>query len=133
MTASASDIDTLARTVWGEDRGGGQKGMTAVAWVIKNRIAHPGWWGRDVNTVCKAKEQFDCWNTSDPNYPKLLAATPSDPSFALALRIAEEVLNGVIPDPTGGATSYYAKTIAAPYWAKGRTPTADIGGQLYFA
>ena len=106
--------------------------MTAVAWVVMNRIKHPGWWGHDVNSVCKCHMQFDCWNTNDPNYPKLLAVTPTDKTFALAQQIAASVLDGVLPDPTNGATSYYAKTIPMPYWAKGKMVMADIGNQLYF-
>lgn len=133
MTYSTSDIDVAARTAWGECRSGGSNGMIAVLWVIKNRVNHPGWWGHDVFSVCKAKSQFDCWFPGDPNYAKLLAATPNDPSFALALKCANDVFNGDAQDPTGGATSYYAKTIPAPYWAKGKKPLADIGNQLYFA
>jgi len=30
-------LDTMARTVWGEARGEGERGMEAIAWVIKNR------------------------------------------------------------------------------------------------
>jgi N-acetylmuramoyl-L-alanine amidase len=133
MTATSSDIDLLARTIWGEDRGGGEAGMTAVAWVIRNRVNHPGWWGHDIYSVCKCRLQFDCWNEGDPNHGKLLAVTESDPVFGLALRVAAGVLSGIIADPTNGATQYYAKTITAPYWARGRAPTADIGNQLYFA
>jgi hypothetical protein len=35
----------LARTAWGENRGGGQVGLQSVINVIMNRAAHPGWWG----------------------------------------------------------------------------------------
>ena len=133
MEYTASDIDIMARTIWGEDRGGGALGMEAVAWVIKNRANYPCWWGHDIQSVCKAREQFDCWNNNDPNYPKILAVTASTPSFALAQSVAQGVLDGSIPDPTGGAVNYYAKTISAPAWAKGKTATADIGGQLFFA
>ena len=39
---------------------------------------------------------------------------------------------GEIADPTGGADHYYADYIAAPKWARGRTPTARIGRHLFF-
>ena len=133
MTPSSSDIDVLARTIWGEDRGGGADGMTAVAWVVMNRIKHPGWWGHDVSSVCKCHMQFDTWNSNDPNFTKILTVTQSDPEFSLAMQIAASVLEGVLPDPTGGATSYYApKSCPMPAWAKDKTPCADIGHQLYF-
>ena len=97
-----------------------------------NHINSPGWWGHDVSSVCKCHMQFDCWNAADPNFTKLLTVTQSDPTFSLAMQIAASVLEGVLPDPTDGATSYYAKTIPEPYWAKGKTATTDIGNQLYF-
>jgi hypothetical protein len=38
MPHTARDIDTLARTIWGEARNQGREGMIAVAWVIRNRV-----------------------------------------------------------------------------------------------
>ena len=39
---------------------------------------------------------------------------------------------GEIADPTAGADHYCADYIAAPKWARGRTPTAKIGRHLFF-
>lgn len=36
-------------------------GELAVASVIANRAAKPGWWGRDIRSVCLAPAQFSCW------------------------------------------------------------------------
>ena len=41
------EIDTLARTIWGEARGEGSAGMQAVANVVMNRAAIGGWWGNN--------------------------------------------------------------------------------------
>ena len=62
MTATATTIETLARTIWAEARSGGAAAMTHVANVICNRAAFPRWWGRDIASVCLAPEQFSCWN-----------------------------------------------------------------------
>jgi spore germination cell wall hydrolase CwlJ-like protein len=133
-TPTPADIDTLARTIWAEDRSGGAAGMTAVAWVIMNRINKPGWWGDDIQSVCHKPWQFSCWNANDPNLPKLKAVTAADPMFALALIVAQNVAMGVATDPTNGATSYYAKSMTTPpNWAEDKTPLADIGNQLFFA
>ena len=109
-----SDIDTLARTIWGEARGEGYTGMRAIAHVILNRVASPGWWGRDIETVCKMPQQFSCWNRADPNRPLLDVVTPSNKTFALALATAAQAIAGE-PDPTSGATNYH--TIQRPAWA----------------
>jgi len=126
-------IDTMARTVYGEARGEGAAGMTAVAWVIKNRAAKPGWWGHDIESVCRARMQFDCWNANDPNSAKCAAVTLADPYFAEATNICSAVISGATPDPTDGATYYYAKSMPhPPEWAVGKTPTATIGSQIFF-
>jgi len=126
-------LDTMARTVYGEARGEGDIGMAGVAWVIKNRSDKPGWWGTDVESVCLKKFQFSCWLENDPNCAKLKAVTLNDPYFAKATNICSAVLGGTIPDPTGGATSYYERhMVPMPNWAVGKTPIAHIGNHFFF-
>lgn len=55
-------IDALARTIIGEARGEGLLDMLGVACVVRERVLRPGWWGRDVEGVCKAPWQFTCWH-----------------------------------------------------------------------
>lgn len=131
--ASSTDqaVDILARTIWGEARGEGAAGMAAVAAVIMNRAKRPGWWGRDVRSVCQAKWQFSCWNANDPNRAKLLSVGPVDKAFAAALDIAELAVRGLPPDPTAGATHYHTRAVS-PAWAKGKTPCAMIGAHLFY-
>ncbi len=124
--------DIMARTIYGEDRGGGREGMEAVASVILNRAAHPRWWGTDIASVCQKPYQFSCWNADDPNRAKIEAATGADPMFTLALLIAERAIDGKLIDRTDGADSYYAFGTPEPDWAKGLTPTALIGGQRFY-
>lgn len=125
--------DILARTLWGEARGEGTGGMYAVACVVLNRAARPGWWGNSIASVCQAPAQFSCWNASDPNRAKLLAVTAADPQFAAAQKIAAAATQGTLLDITEGADHYYAAAIPAPAWAKGRTPTIQIGRHLFYA
>jgi len=124
--------DIMARTVWGESRGQGAAGMAGVAWVVKNRAAHPGWWGEDIDSVCLKPYQFDVWLQNDPNCDKCKAVTLDDHAFAEASRICAGVLSGAIPDPTNGATSYYDTSIQPPKWAVGKTPSAAIGAFRFF-
>lgn len=129
-----NERETLARTLWGEARGEGLGGMIAVAWVIRNRAAKPGWWGRDVSTVCLKPWQFSCWNKGDPNYPYLSGQKPIPASqYAKALQAADAVLLNKEPDPTAGATHYYAKSMKTPpKWAATAKKTVTIGNHHFF-
>lgn len=139
------DIDTAARTLWGEARGEGREGMTAVMWVIRNRSRKPGWWSRHpgdgiqddtLAAVCRDPYQFSCWNPNDPNLPRLLSADESDGTFLLAMSVVLEVLTSRVPDPTGGADHYCTKAFfrSAPagHWCRKLTKSAEIGNHLFF-
>lgn len=130
------EIDTLARTIWGEARGEGSIGMQAVAAVVLNRVAVSQkrggyWWGTDVIAVCQKPYQFSCWNKNDPNYQKLLEVDPNDIHFATAIRIARRAMAGVLDDPTGGATHYHVQGIT-PHWAEDEKPVAVIAHHLFY-
>ncbi len=130
-----NDIDTLARTLYGEARNQGIIGLKAVASVIMNRVAqpqHPHFGHGDITACCKAPWQFSCWNENDPNLPKLLTVTAADPIFAQCLQIAQTAVNGNLADPTGGATYYYVKGSPEPAWAVDKEPCAIIGAHLFY-
>ncbi len=129
--ADLSDIEVVARTVWGEARGEGPAGWTAVAWVIKNRAARPGWWGHDLRTVCLCPRQFSCWNPDDPNAAKALAVADDDPALTAIRATVEAVLSGAATDPTGRATHYHTRALE-PAWASAMTPTAAIGAHEFY-
>lgn len=122
----------MARTLYGEARGCGIAGMTHVANVIVNRIDNPRWWGDDVISVCRAPEQFSCWNTDDPNYPKLLSVTTTDPEFAEAILVSLKAVARKLPDVTDGADSYYALTMNhPPLWASRAVKTFSDGWHVF--
>jgi len=130
MDPANADVDVVARTLWGEARGEGAQGMYAVANVIANRVARPGWWGTDWRSVCLSPRQFSCWNLGDPNRVKLIGVTEADPEFRQALAIARSAVAGTLEDITGGATHYAARSIENPW---GLRPVADIGGHIFYA
>jgi spore germination cell wall hydrolase CwlJ-like protein len=132
MTNLTDPADVLARTIWGEARGEPNGGMEAVASVVLNRAARPRWWGRDIVGVCLKPWQFSCWNSNDPNRPKMLAVTATDPQFRAAQDIAGRAVAGELPDTTGGADSYVDLRVAQPDWAVGRKPVAVIGHHTFF-
>lgn len=124
-------VDTLARTLWAEARGEGERGMQAVACVVLNRARQGGWWGRDVVTVCRKPYQFSCWNENTSSRAALLRVTVADPSFAQALGIARTAVAGGLPDFTSGATHYHADYVD-PAWARGRKPCFRFGRHLFY-
>ena len=120
-----TDIDTLARTMWGEARSLGSTGMAAVTCTVLNRLKRPGWWTRErgddipddtVQAACRDPLQYSCWNDSDVNLAKLMAVTESNLVFRDALHIAQLACAGALGDITSGATNYH--TIARPRSAK---------------
>jgi N-acetylmuramoyl-L-alanine amidase len=132
------EIDVMARTLWGEARSEGVKGMEAVVHVILNRVAHAKskggkfWWGHDIVTVCQRPYQFSCWNPGDPNRQKLMAVDKDDIHFATALRVARRAVYGQLgDDPTLGADHYHTVDVA-PFWSSGEAPIIKIGTHLFF-
>lgn len=121
--------DYMARTLYGEARGEGARGMQAVANVIMNRVKQGGWFGASVKDVVLKPKQFSCWNENDVNRTIILNANSAQ--LATARNIAERVISGELPDITGGATHYHAKSIT-PYWAKSLTKTATIGNHVFY-
>ena len=97
-----SDIDFLARTIWGEARGETREGRIAVANVVMNRVADRRW-PNTVKAVVLQPFQFSAWNSNDPNRSQMLAVTADDPTFAESLEIAQAAVDGELEDVTNGA------------------------------
>ncbi|HET9189792.1 MAG TPA: cell wall hydrolase [Rudaea sp.] len=123
---SATTVEIVARTLWGEARGQGNTGMQAVCNVIQNRAKNPGWWGNDLRSVCLANEQFDCWNLKDPQAARMRGPI-NDGAFVIATAIANKAVAETLADLTRGADHYFAETIPTPSWAYGRSPTFVCG------
>ncbi|MBX3455811.1 cell wall hydrolase, partial [Ferrovibrio sp.] len=122
-TYSATDLDVLARTLFGEARGEPREGRIAVAWVVRTRARlamaysqrnkgrpHPLFGDGRIASACQARWQFSCWNVNDPNRSKLLTAGPHIPAFRDCQAAALAVLDGMEADPTSNATHYHTTT-----------------------
>lgn len=131
-------VDVLARTMWGEARGEGADGMTAVAHVVLNRRDAQRWWGRSIEAVCLKPFQFSCWNEGDRNRGPVLAVRGSDAAFVSALDIAGRLTAMTAParvrtDSTSGATHYHALGLSPlPNWARQQLPCARIGRHVFY-
>lgn len=106
-----SDENYLFCTLFGEARGEPIEGIVAVANVIKNRAYSAQ---KTYKDVCLAPKQFSCWNSDDPNYPKitkLLADAESgqafnDPFIRQCLAVAKAVYEGDFRDNVKGSKNY---------------------------
>lgn len=123
------DLETAARTVWGEARGESQEGRVAVARVIVNR------WRADssatLEAVCRKPKQFSCWNADDPNAHKARDVQWDDATLRACLSAVLEALDPKRPDPTHGSKHYHVTNMQA-WWASGRTPVVTIGHHHFY-
>lgn len=124
-----NQTDYLARTMYGEARGEGMRGMQAVGNVILNRVKSGGWYGASIKDVVLKPHQFSAWNENDPNRAIMINATQND--LKQALTIAAQLQNGTLSDITGGATNYHAKSVS-PAWTKKMTKTVQIGNHIFY-
>ncbi len=131
-----NEIDIMARTLYGEARGEGLKGIEAVASVIMNRVRigrEKGgyWWGDSVETVCLKPFQFSCWNPNDANFDVIQSVMPKEAEFYLCQHVAMRAIRGTLADETGGATHYHTLS-SNPAWARHLVPCAQIGNHLFY-
>lgn len=137
MSVTEKDRNILARTLWGEARGESLAGQIAVAWTIRNRVndgVSKSWWGEGYAGVCQKPYQFSCWNKTDPNYQFLIGMKQIPlRELAQARIVADQVIDGKVPDPTGGANHYYAIAMKTPpAWAAKAKQTLKLGGHVFF-
>ena len=130
------EINTLAKTIFGEARGESLSGQEAIASVVLNRVKFAQknrgyWWGNTITEVCRCPWQFSCWNPNDPNYKILTGDLQTNQSFQICRRIALRAIGGVLNDKTYGATHYHTRTLR-PKWSIGKIPCAEIGNHIFY-
>lgn len=136
MTSEEERI--LAWTLLGEAGGEGLIGMSAVANVIRNRSVS-GRYPANPASVALQESQFSTWNalSNGGNIPRARYPVES-PAFTRALGVVRRVFSdNPGPDPTQGATHYYAPRgmpgEAAPYWwrSEARNGEKAIGNHIF--
>ena len=135
-----TDQQVIARTAWAEARSLGSLGMQLTINSGQNRVnSGRTWWGnslRNVFTCCNVEGvyQYSCWNAGDPNGPLAIITDPNlDSNYAAALDLAQQALDGSLPDRSNGADSYFDRRLPRwPTWSLGRKPTFMLLPHLYF-
>lgn len=115
---SNSDINLLARLVYGEARGESYTGQIAVAAVVLNRVKSSSF----PNTISGVIYQPYAFTAVSDGQINL---TPD----ARAISAAKEAMNGY--DPTYGAIYYYNPATATSAWIFSRKTTVQIGQHVF--
>jgi N-acetylmuramoyl-L-alanine amidase len=126
-----TDTFMLALAIYREARGEDLTGKIAAGCVIRNRVQHPSWYGRNWFDVITKPYQFSSFNLGDPN--SAVFGSAADRAWQDSIAAALRVMGGE-PDPTGGATFYFDQTLAnnPPKWASIYLHTADIGAFHFY-
>ena len=111
---TSTDLDLLARVVYGEARGESYVGQVAVAAVVLNRVESASFPNTIAGVVYQAGA-FDCVADGQINL------TPDD----TAVKAAQDALNGW--DPTYGCLFYYNPRTATSAWMLSRPVKLVIG------
>jgi len=135
--AIASDVDVLARTIYGEARSEVDAGRIGVAYTVVNRVsiaqAKGGyWWGNTIREVCLKPSQYSCWNRNDPNRAVILAVRPGNQIFDRCLVIARQAIDRAIANPVRRSAHYYSIRIPAPIWARGKRHYVQLGVHKFY-
>ena len=113
-STNSSDLNLLARLVYGEARGEPYTGQVAVAAVVLNRVEHSSF-PNTVSGVIYQKGAFDVVADGQINL------TPND----TAKKAAQDALNGW--DPSNGAIYYFNPSTATNKWIWSRPYVKTIG------
>lgn len=127
-----SDLDIMARTIFGEARGEDFDGKLAVAHVILNRVKKRHRKEVTIAGVCTEPYQFSCWLPDDPNRLKMETISVNQPVFRDCLMAAlKAIAQGDDEDMTLGSTHYHT-TVISPAWAEGKDPVVTIGNHAFY-
>ena len=116
--ASSTDLNLLARVVYGEARGEPYTGQVAVAAVVLNRVRSSSF-PNSVAWVVYQSGAFDCVSDGQINL------TPNQSAY----NAAKDALNGW--DPTYGCLFYYNPRTATSKWMLSRTVKLSIGNHAF--
>lgn len=125
-----AERDLYVRTLIGEAGGEDPDGQAAVAHVIRNRLLS-GRFGGDLSSVIKAPKQFSTWDAGNPAGIMAQRVPTNSPQYQRMGQLVDDVNSGRVPDPTGGAMSFYNPSQANPDWSKSLQHSKAIGSHVF--
>ena len=124
VAASNDDRYCLAEAIYFEARNEPIEGQRAVAAAILNRLRSPEF----PHTVCDVVHQPAAAGCQFSWYCDGRSNVPTEPkAWALAQRLADEMLVGPYKDATGGAVYFHSGSAYPANWSEGLRQTAAIG------
>jgi spore germination cell wall hydrolase CwlJ-like protein len=120
-----ADLAFMALCIWREARGEPREAKVAVGHSIMNRITSPSW-GNTITSVIFQRLQYSSL-TYDKDPQLTTWPLETDKSWIECLEVADQVLEGALPNPIDGADSYFADSISRPTWATDKTFVTKIG------
>ena len=117
-TSNSSDLNLLARLIYGEARGESYTGQVAVGAVVLNRVKHSSF-PNTISGVIYQSGAFDVVADGQINM------TPNQ----TAINAARDALNGW--DPSYGAIYYFNPNTATNKWIWSRPHTVTIGSHRF--
>lgn len=131
---TANDLNTLAKTIYGEAREetfktGGIAALIAVANVIVNRKKNNS--SKPIAEICT--EQFPCWKKEHENYEDVRTVTEENYVFRICLEVARNVLSKKWPNLVENCYRYHhvGLGVIKPFWAAYQSPNR-IFGHIWF-
>lgn len=127
VSASPEDVDALARMLATEAIGEGPEGMAAAGHVALNRLKSGHGGAKTLRDVVFAPNQFEGMSRAGQVKPE---------DYQKAAQVAQAILSGQVPDPTGGAVNFLNPDLQVqmgrqiPAWAQG--PGQRIGRHVFF-
>ena len=132
----AGEVDLIARVLFSEaDKNPKrfEKDATAIAHIIKNRMARPERFGGSLQEVVFAPHQFSGVGSNEWKKIDSGKMTSEEQNiYKQAMRIANGVFTGRTPDPTGGADHYFNPKLVKPSWSKKMSKTYTSDAHDYY-
>lgn len=125
FTLTDQDRQDLRKTIAAEAAGEGENGMIAVGNVIRNRAERRG---KSLADIVREPDQFTGYAQPGAGALQIL----QDPDQVAKIDgIIDRMAAGELPDITGEADHYHAKSVN-PDWASRMPKTAEVGQHLFY-
>jgi len=130
--AIEDDKTLLARIIFAEAAGEFYSGKVAVGWVVRNRVESKKFPNTYYGVIFQ-RAQFSGVNSKlwKLTYDLKKMTVYQFSIWQDCLKIAQDVIEGRIPDPTYGSDHYYNPSLVSPSWAKKMTQIIKIGNHLF--